>query len=196
MIEVEKKFILTKKQEKRLTEEAKFLGEKKFTDTYYDDLDFSLTIRDIWFRDRDRKFELKLPMNFSIEERISDQYEELENDKDILKYFNADINKTLNDFLTEKEYKPFCKITTIRKKYKKEGFNIDLDSTDFGYTNAEIEYMTDDVSKMEEITKSIIEFAKRHNMVSHGNIWGKVIEYVRRNNPKHFQALIDAKVIK
>lgn len=195
MFEVEKGFILTKEQEKNLIKNAEFLGEKKFTDIYYDDENYSLTTSDLWFRQRDGKFELKVPMNKSIEERISDQYEELEEDADILKYFGADINKSFEDFLNEKGYKPFCEITTIRKKYKKEGFNIDLDVVDFGYEIAEIELMTDDKSEMDKATQSIIQFAEKHNITKEEE-WGKVIEYVRRNNPKHFQALIDAKVIK
>src|SRR2546421_324668 len=141
MIEVEKKFILTPEQEKSLIEGAEFLGEKQFTDIYYDDTGFSLTIKDVWLRERDGKYELKLPMNESLEKRVSDQYRELDVDSDILAYFEArDIS--VKDFLVEKGYIPFCKITTTRKKYKQEDFVIDLDVMDFGYTLAEIEFMT------------------------------------------------------
>ena len=196
MIEVEKKFILTTEQEKSLIEGADFLGEKKFTDIYYDDEDFSLTKKDLWLRNREGRFELKIPMNESIEKRISDQYRELESDEEILKYFNAEGTLSVEDFLAKKKYKPFCILKTVRKKYKKEEFNIDLDSTDFGYTLAEIEHMITDQSKIEETIDAIIEFAKRHNIISTEYIRGKVTEYLRRNNPTHFQALIDAKVIK
>lgn len=195
MIEVEKGFILNLEQEENLLMGAEFLGEKKFTDIYYDDKNYSLTTNDLWFRKRNGKFELKIPMNKPIKERVSDQYEELENDKDILKYFRADINKPFENFLHDKGLKPFCEITTTRRKYKKEGFNIDLDVVDFGYKIMEIELMTDDASKMDEATQYIIKFAKKHNITKEEE-WGKVIEYIRRNNPKHFQALIDAKVIK
>lgn len=195
MFEVEKGFILTKEQEESLIKEAEFLGENKFTDVYYDDKNYSLTANDLWFRARDGKFELKVPMNKSIEERVSDQYEELEDDEAILNYFNAGKNKSIKDFLSEKGYKPFCKIITKRRKYKKEGFNIDLDETDFGYNCAEIECMLNDSSKMEAATKLIVEFARRHS-INQGDRWGKVIGYVRINNPVHFQALIEAKVIK
>jgi len=195
MIEIEKKFILTPEQEKNLVEEAEFLSTKQFTDIYYDDSDFSLTKKDIWLRERGGKFELKLPMNESLENRTSDQYRELENEDDILSHFGVQ-NISIKDFLIEKEYKPFCQITTTRKKYKKEGFNIDLDSMDFGYTVAEIEYMTNDDSKIKEATQSIIEFAEKHNIDTGMVIRGKVVEYLRIKNPTHFQALIDAKIIK
>ena len=195
MIEVEKKFIFTPEQEKALIEGAEFLGEKKFTDVYYDDDNFSLTKKDIWLRGRDGKFELKLPMNESIENRISDQYRELDIEDDILAYFNAR-NIPVKDFLTTSGYKPFCSVTTTRRKYKKDGFGIDLDIMDFGYTLAEIEYMTDDESKIKEATQSIIKYAQKYDIDTNAIIRGKVAEYLRLNNPTHFQALIDAKVIK
>ena len=196
MIEVEKKFILTNKQKRALINEAEFLGEKKFTDIYYDDENYFLTGKDIWFRSRDGRFELKIPMNVHIKDRISDQYKELENNKDILNYFNTDTQKPLEEFLSEKAYKPFCKITTTRKKYKKNGFNIDLDSMDFGYTIAEIEYMTNDETKLEEATNAIIAFAEEHNIDSAAVVRGKVVEYLRVNSCRHFQVLIDVGVIK
>ena len=105
MIEVEKGFILTPEQEKNLIEGTEFLGEKINTDVGYDDLHFSLTRKDIWLRSRNGKFELKIPMNTSIEERTSDQYEEIENENDILKYFGGQ-NMLLKDFLNKKEIKP------------------------------------------------------------------------------------------
>ena len=195
MIEVEKKFILTPEQEKALIKGAEFLGEKKFTDVYYDDDNFSLTKKDIWLRERSGKFELKLPMNESLENRVSDQYLELDVEDDILAHFGAR-GVSIKDFLIEKGYKPFCEITTTRRKYKKEGFGIDLDIMDFGYTVAEIEYMTDNESKIQEVTNAIIAFAEKNNIISKNVIRGKVVEYLRMNNLKHFQALIDVKVVK
>lgn len=196
MIEVEKGFILNSEQEKKLIDGADFLGEKINHDIYYDDEKYSLTTKDIWFRNRNGRFELKIPMNKSLEEKVSDQYEEIESDKDILSYFGASAEKSVESFIAEKGYKPFCKIITTRRKYKKEGFNIDLDIADFGYRNAEIERMVNDASEMEKATDSIIAFAKNYDIFSCEEKWGKGVEYVRINNPRHFQALLDAKVIK
>lgn len=196
MIEIEKKFILTEDQKNNLINEAEFLGEKKFTDIYYDNADFTLTKSDIWLRERDGKFELKIPMNESIKNRVSDQYRELDNERDILQYFRSGINKSLIDFLNQSRYESFCSITTTREKYKKNNFGIDLDSMDFGYRIAEIEYMTDDESKIQESTESIIAFAKKHHINTDTVVRGKVIEYIRLNNPRHFQILIEAQVIK
>jgi adenylate cyclase class IV len=193
MIEVEKKFILTDEQEKSLVSGAEFLGEKTFADVYYDDADFSLTRKDLWLRSRAGRFELKIPLNESIETRISDQYRELESDEEILNYFGVS-GSNLNEFLASKRFEPFCEITTIRKKYKKEGFNMDLDVMDFGYKLAEIEFMTDDNSSLREATASIIAFAKRHDIKTEECVKGKVLKYLELKSPAHLQALIDAGV--
>ena len=196
MIEIEKKFILTDEEEKALIKDAEFLGEVINTEKYYDDADYSLTKKDLWFRNRNGRFELKVPMNESIENRVSDQYMELEDDKDILEYFNVDLGQSMEDFLMQKGYKPFCEMVTTRRKYKKEGFNIDLDVADFGYKLAEIEYMIEEDVDMEEATNIVLDFAKKHNIVIPDFIYGKVIEYLKINNPKHLQILIDEKVVK
>ena len=197
MIEIEKKFILTKEKEDALMEGAEFLGEKEFTDIYYDDENFSLTTKDIWFRERAGRFELKISMNNneSTEDRISDRYRELEKEYEILEYFNSQ-DISMNDFLNKNEYLPFCKITTRRKKFKKDGFGIDMDIMDFGYSLVEIEVMVENESEMQKATESIIEFAKEHNIDTSAKILGKVIEYLRVKSPEHLRALIDSGVVK
>jgi adenylate cyclase class IV len=194
IIEIEKKFILTKKQEDALLKGAEFLGEKKFTDIYYDDEKFSLSTKDIWLRKRADKFELKVPVNEFSEDRVLDRYRELESESDILEYFGKK-EGSIEDFLTKNKYEPFCNITTKRKKYKKDGFVIDVDIMDFGYALVEIELMIDDESKMEEASRSIVKFAEKHNIDINVKILGKVIEYLRVKNPKHLKALIDSGVV-
>ncbi len=196
MIEVEKKFILTKDQEKALIEGAEFLGEKKFTDTYYDDVHYILTGQDLWLRSRDGKFELKVPMNQKLKERVSDQYKELEEERYILEYFQAPVGQLFADFMTKNAFNPFCTITTTRKKYRKDGFGIDLDITDFGFTVAEIELMAKNSSTMEEATNAILAFAKKHKIEAMGAPWGKVIEFLRLNKPEHFERLKALWIIK
>lgn len=195
-IEVEKKFALSEEQEKKLLDGAEFLGEKKFTDVYYDDARHSLTTKDIWLRDREGRFELKAPMNTAIEERVADRYKELETDREIAAYLKLPEQKALADALREAGYDPFATIVTVRKKYKKDGYNIDLDTADFGYGIAEIEHMTGDDASIQEVTKKLVEYAAAHGLSEGDVIYGKVVEYLKRTAPAHFQALIDAKVIK
>jgi adenylate cyclase class IV len=195
-IEVEKKFSLTDEQEMKLLEGAEFLGEKKFTDTYYDDDRYSLTTKDTWLRSREGRFELKVPLNVAIEERVTDRYRELETDEEIAGYLNLPEHEALADALREIGYNPFATIVTTRRKYKKDGYGIDLDIADFGYNIAEIEYMTDEESKIQDATQKLVEYATAHGLSESSVILGKVVEYLRRNDPVHFQALIEAKVIR
>jgi adenylate cyclase class IV len=194
MIEVEKKFILTKKQEDNLIKDAEFVGEVENTDIYYDDLNYSLTKQDLWLRNRNGRFELKVPMNGFKNNHELDRYRELETEEEILDYFKSDFD-TVKEFLKDKEYNSFCTIVTKRRKYKKEGFNIDLDVADFGYTLGEVEFLTSDELSLEDVTKSIFDFAKRHDLEI-VNVYGKVEEYLRRNNLEHFDILVNLGIIK
>ncbi len=193
---MEKKFVLTDEQEAKLLEGAEFLCETEFTDTYYDDSRHSLTTGDVWLRSRDGRFELKIPMNVAIEERATDRYRELETDEEIAAYLKLPEYKAFADALQQMEYAPFATITTKRRKYKKDGYGIDLDATDFGYNVAEIEHMTDDESKIHDATQKLVEYAAAYGLSESNVTPGKVVEYLRRNNPVHFQTLIEAKVIK
>lgn len=195
MIEIEKKFILTKKEKDNLLTGAKFLDKKIFTDVYFDTPDCRLTTRDIWLRFRDDRFELKVPLNLKGVERISDQYRELETDEEIIDFLKLNTDDaSLETCLLNSGYSPFCKITTIREKYKKDKYNIDLDLMDFGYIITEIELMVSSESEIQEATNSILNFAKE-NGISLNNVRGKVAEFLYRNNLTHFNALISAGVI-
>jgi adenylate cyclase class IV len=115
VIEVEKKFSSDKGSEKTLIEGADFINERIFKDSYFDDENFSLTTKDIWFRDREGRYELKLPLNENIEKRISDQYHELETEKEIAGYFKWDLSKKpFSEWLSESGYRPFATYTTTR----------------------------------------------------------------------------------
>lgn len=195
MIEVEKKFLLSDSQEAALATGAEPLGKKTFTDVYFDDENFSLTTKDVWLRERDGRYELKIPLNDDIESRVSDQYKELETDSEIAEFLKLEKDRPLAETVISAGYRPFCRITTTRRKYKKDGFIIDLDLLDFGYKIAEIEYMVREVSEIKQATQKIRDYAKKYGL-EEGVVRGKVVEYLRRNNPKHFKALQEAKVIK
>src|SRR5260221_52798 len=100
MVEVEKKFVITPEQEEALIEDAEFVGEKIFTDTYFDYSDHRLTTSDLWLRKRGEQFELKVPLNESMIARVSDQYHELEDEKEIASFlklpYRGDFEKLLS----------------------------------------------------------------------------------------------------
>ena len=197
MIEVEKKFILNEQDKERLTKEAQFLNERVFTDTYYDTEIFSLTTKDKWLRSREGRFELKLPLHKGVY-RLADQYDELEDEQKIRKALNLPSNGNLADDLAKAGYFPFCTCKTTRRKYKKEQFIIDIDIVnfqDFIYNIVEIELMVNEKSEIEKAIEKIMYFAKSQNLTI-APVRGKVIEYLKRTKPNHYQALVLAKVVK
>jgi len=199
MIEVEKKFLLNKEQEKQLIEGAEFIGEKVFTDIYYDAKDYCLTSNDKWLRSRSGKFELKLPFNKINEVRRGDLYDEIEDENRIRDIFNVSKDFGMEEGLEKNGYAKFCTCTTTRRKYKKGIFAIDIDfvdyNDDFTYGLAEIELMVNDESEMSKAIENIIDFAKESGLeVKY--VRGKVIEYMKRKLPEHFQALVTSGLIK
>jgi len=197
MIEVEKKFILNEQDKERLTKDAQFLNERVFTDIYYDTEVFSLTANDKWLRSRGGRFELKLPLHEGAD-RLADQYDELEDEQKIREALNLLANGNLADNLAKAGYSPFCTCKTTRRKYKKEPFIIDLDIVDFQdftYNIGEIELMVKEKSEIESAIDKIMDFAKSQNLTI-APVRGKVIEYLKRTKPNHYQALVRAKVVK
>jgi len=197
MIEVEKKFILNEQDKERLTKEAQFLNERVFTDTYYDTEIFSLTANDKWLRSREGRFELKLPLHEGAD-RLADQYDELEDEQKIREALNLPPNENLADDLMKAGYSPFCICKTTRRKYKKEPFIIDLDIVnfqDFIYNIGEIELMVNEKSEIESAIEKIMDFAKSQNLTI-APVRGKVIEYLKRTKPNHYQVLVQARVVK
>lgn len=190
MIEVEKKFIVQHDELTRLIRGAHFLGETKHTDVYYDTADYSLTRNDIWLRSRSGKFELKFPVNtIGAQHRII-SYDEIENDAAICAKLGISDGKTLKTSLVSLGYSPFATITTTRLKYEKDNFHIDVDSADFGYTVLEVELMVDSEDKVKATYQRILDFAAANRIpIPERRTRGKVIEYLWRNNPKHFHAL-------
>lgn len=194
MIEVEKKFVANEENIQRLTTNAVFLGEKVFTDIYYDTEDFNLTRQDKWLRSRENKFELKLPTY--VGNRLVDQYEELEDELKIKLELGLSGDVSLVD-LEKHGFLPFCICTTTRKKFKKEKFIIDIDKVDFPnfiYYIGEIELMVSNQSEVKVAVDEILKFASDHHL-DLSTTRGKVIAYLQYAKQDHFQALIAAGVV-
>lgn len=197
MIEVEKKFILSDEDINRLIKSAEFLEEKVFTDIYYDTDDFSLTINDQWLRSRDGKFELKIPLRQGAN-GLFDQYDEIENEQKIKKILNLTSVDELAVALGKNGYIQFCNCKTTRRKYKTGLFIIDLDVVDFQdfiYNIGEIELMVKEKSEIEDAVNRITVFAKEQQLTI-APVRGKVIEYLKRARPDHYQSLIKSGVVK
>jgi len=66
---------------------------------------------------------------------------------------------------------------------------------DFGFTTLEVELMVNSPAEISQAETRIIEFAKE-NGISATLGHGKVIEYLFRYRPEHYQDLIDSGVVK
>ncbi|RJQ29883.1 CYTH domain-containing protein [Candidatus Parcubacteria bacterium] len=188
MIEVEKKFLLTDAEKERLLEGAEFLGEKTFEDVYYDTKDYDLSSRDKWLRSRDGVFHLKISARNAVKRQIS-EYHELETEEDIRKELGVQKKKSLKEDIELNGFVPFARFITTRKKYKRGDFAIDLDAADFGYQVGEIELLVPDETGRDAAVEKIFAFARSIGLPI-VPVSGKVIEYIRRKNPKHYEALI------
>ncbi|OHA41508.1 MAG: hypothetical protein A3G59_02990 [Candidatus Taylorbacteria bacterium RIFCSPLOWO2_12_FULL_47_20] len=193
MIEIEKNFDLKNGDKEKLIADATFLRKITLTDTYYDTKDFRLTTKDHWLRQRNGRFELKTPINSTAADRITDQYREIENDKEIINALSLPGDKPLIQTLSDAGINPFVTIITKRQSYKKGEFHLDFDEMDFGFSTFEAELMIENESDSKTASDRIMEFAKQHGLEGSAGD-GKVIEYLKRNNPKHYEALVSAKI--
>jgi len=198
MIEVEKKFLLTPEQEEKLIANAEFIKKQELLNSFYDDPKYSLTKKDWWLRDRNGRFELKIPIAAN-RTGLTDQYEELENEEDIKKALDFLSDSDLRKELAIRDFSPFYSCLTIRRKYRKNGFAIDLDLTYFDpettYEIAEIELLVNDKSEVDAAAAKIKEFAADHN-IPYGPVRGKIIEYLKRYRLEHYETLVDAGIIR
>ena len=195
MIEIEKNFDLKPGDKERLIAGAKFLKKKTFTDVYYVNDAYDLTCKDFWLRTRDGRFELKVPLNDAhIGDRKTDRYRELETDAEITRELGFAIKTNFTDALAEAKYKPFATITTTRETYEKGDFHLDFDEMDFGFVTFEAELMVGGESEIADAERRILKFAKEHGIAGNEG-HGKVIEYIARNRPAHYAALVARGVI-
>jgi adenylate cyclase class IV len=139
---------------------------------------------------RSGKFELKFPIGGANDGRDMTAYDEIEDDAAIAAKLGISDNRPLGELLASLGYLPFATITTTRLKYEKEGFHIDVDRVDFGYTLLEIELMVPSEDQIKSAYQRVLDFATANNIpVSEKRIRGKVIEYLRLNDSEHFHAL-------
>ena len=196
MIEVEKNFDISPSDKERLIKESQFLGKKVFTDIYYDTTDYGLTRKDRWLRQRNNKWELKIPFaQKDANERITDQYYELENEKEIAKALEINFTESFSEAVKRSGFFPLATITTTRETYQKEDFRIDFDEMDFGFSALEVELLVVSESEVPLAEKRILEFAKNHGLKDN-KVRAKVIEYLFRNNLDHYNMLVATGIIK
>ena len=196
MIEVEKNFDLRPGDKERLIQGAHLIAEKRFTDVYYDTSDYKLTGNDYWLRQRDGRWELKVPLSTKgIHERSTDQYRELETETEIAHELSLQIKKNLAEALETSGFEAFASIVTTRESFQKGDFHLDFDEMDFGFTTFEVELMVATLDEVNSAEKRIIDFSTEHSIASTVG-HGKVIEYILRHNPAHYALLIAKGIVR
>jgi len=196
MIEIEKNFDLRVGEKEKIISGAKFLGKREITDVYFDSKDFSLTTKDYWLRQRNGRWELKVPViGIKTDDKAIDRYTELESDKEIIKELKLNKDKQIKDSLAASSIFPFATIITKRETYQKGEYHLDFDEMDFGFVTFEVEIMVKDESEIPLAEKKIADFVKKQGIDS-AKGRGKVQEYLFRKNKKHYNALVAAGVIR
>lgn len=199
MIEIEKKFLLTDAQQRRLLTGATPLGAKTIEDSYFDTDDYRLTSRDNWLRRRDGAFELKAPLVVHGKAHAVNRYRELTNPKEIASELDCSLNEDEGESLAAALQKetiiPFMTCYTNRKSYEKAGFRIDVDEVTYKgasltYRLAEIELLVNSEDDADAAEQKIIAFAKEMDLATDRIIEGKVLVYMKAKCPARYRASI------
>lgn len=198
MYEVEKNFNLSSEEKDRLLRDAVFVNQKTIVDVYYDSMAFDLTRQDIWLRKRGEGYEVKMPADPSRQERSrqAKHYLEIEDEDEIRRTLSLSFAGGMEDAIRLAGYSLFCRCTTMRASYVKQDFNIVIDhvtydGADWSYDTSEIECLVQTVEAMPQAADKITAFARQHGLKA-GDVPGKVIEYLRRDRPTHYAALVQA----
>lgn len=193
MIEVEIKCHLSDEQKNKLLQDAVFLHEETFVDTYFDTKDYRLSTNDIWLRTRNTTFVLKIPAssqgNFGIQKNTPKH--EIEDESLIRTKLNLSLSGTLHQALAQSNIGPKYTFINQRQKYQKDSFIIDLDHAHFGtfsYTLCEIEKTAQTSEETKEILEQLHKFAQQHGITIRPTE-GKLIHYIKVTNQEHYQAL-------
>ena len=196
MIEVEKKVALNENDLKKIERLGTFLGSRFLSDTYYDTPDFRYTTSDIWLRERECKFELKIGIK-GLKGGI-DRYEEITEEAIILEKLGLEREKELPKALLKAHIFPYATFQTIRRKYQIEEYTIDLDLAyfdDFIYRIAEVEIIVSDESKVSKAEEALKQFLQKIGLDPNQPVKAKLIEFLSQKNPTHYQALLSSGIV-
>lgn len=197
MIEVEKKVYVREMDLKTIERVGTFLGSRIVTDTYFDTADFRYTTSDIWLRERECKYELKIGIRNT--KGQVDRYEEITDEAEIIKKLGLEKEKDLSKALSKAKIYPYATFQTIRRRYQIEECTIDLDLAyfdDFIYRIAEIEMVVNSESKVPQAEEAIQKLIKKLGMDAQRPVKAKLIEFLSQKNPTHYQALVASGIVR
>ncbi len=195
-IEIERKVRLEPHQIQQIAKTAILVKETQIQDTYFDTDDYQYTAQNMWLRQRDGSFELKI--GIKKENGAIDRYEEITDQHLILSHLRLDVGVDFPTALSQKNISAFCSFLTLRKTYRLGEITIDVDDADFGdfrYRVAEIEMVVSDLSKMHEAEQKIGLFIKEFGIDTSIPVPAKLSYYLYCKKPDHYQALVQNRVV-
>jgi len=210
-IEVEKKFAppdMDTLSERIASLGGTTIGEKSFTDVYYDTADCALTRRDMWLRCRDDEWELKLPVTAQARRSGGENtvFREVEGAAAVSESLRslsllpganaADSEASISDILKTAAAMPIIEITTRRSKWQIESVAIDADCATYGHSVMELEVMVNVAEEVAAAEEEIARVAALLGATPLGNMGGKVETYIRRFCPSVCSQLIEAGILK
>ena len=184
------------------------LGAKEFTDTYFDTSGCLLTRQDVWLRQWDGEWELKVPAGGGAVTRSGGErtvFREVEGEDAVLDALLesqpslakvAKPGTTLPALLEAAGLTSFASFSTARACYKFSSTKIDADVASFGHAVLEIEVMVHDKSEIDQAEAEIQRVAELIGAqpMSKG-AGGKLETYIRRYCPDVYASLVDAKIL-
>ncbi|CAC5396560.1 THTPA [Mytilus coruscus] len=168
-IEVERKFRISSDCRQKLMDMGAVMAkENKFSDKYFDDIRYKMTLSDSWLRQRNGRWEFKIPPRHMSKKDSSPQLLEITSETEIMKhlcklynYSKSVEDITLDQLMNELSLDIFATFTTIRQTYYLPNCTVELDIADFGFEVGEIEVVVNDESRITDAVNIIDEVAKK-----------------------------------
>jgi len=182
------------------------IGEKRFTDVYFDTAACVLTRRDIWLRQRGDGWELKLPLGDPTDRRAASGgertvFREVDGESNVMAALapllptKASDGSSLADLLEVNALKPFAEFETVRSRYKLGRCSLDADVASFGHAVLEIEVMAATEADVPAAEAEVSRVATLLGVEPLGGTGGKVETYIRTKRPDVFEQLVEAGVL-
>ncbi len=183
MIEVEQKFSLKPGDRERLIEGATFVSTETMRDVYWDTPNVTLISGEAFLRNRNGRFELKIPLHKLTKELPkSYHYREIYDEDEIRKNLGIRKQGSMFEDLGRAGFSVVADFTTTRTKYRRDQFILDFDETDFGFSVVEVERQVERGDQRQTAAQSILDFAKKNGLeIKH--VRGKIHEYLMLKRP-------------
>src|SRR2546430_2723169 len=185
MYEVERTILFDESFPARLSELGGLASEKTFTDSFWDTEDYQFITKSWWLRERDGKWELKI---YGSDGNGMGMSEEVTDDLRITKLLGLP-NGAVKSALERAGYRPFCELSSTRKRYSVNGMSVDLDSVkgeSFDYQIGEVEMEVEHPDETPQAAAKIAQFVWQ-NGLSEVRTRGKVLEYLWQVKPEVYR---------